>query len=154
MVEDWERLRSAWSRQLKDWRLVVDTRSSRRAGSCHYSEKTIYVSDWLMRHGTKEESLDTLRHEVAHALVPNAGHGPRWKAMCIQVGAKPKRTYGREVAAHSPAVQAYNHRPWIINCPNCGVIRRATREPTWWRQGRDRICKRCGADVTVLYLET
>src|SRR5947209_2523101 len=38
------------------------------------------------------EILDTIRHEIAHALAgKTAGHGLLWRDWCLKVGARPKR---------------------------------------------------------------
>lgn len=38
-----------------------------------------------------DEVKDVILHEIAHALVPNADHGPAFMSMCRKVGAKPAR---------------------------------------------------------------
>ncbi len=35
--------------------------------------------------------VSVLLHEIAHALTPRDGHGPKWRAMCVRVGARPTR---------------------------------------------------------------
>ena len=36
---------------------------------------------------------DTILHEVAHALTPGDNHGPLWRRVCRQIGARPERCY-------------------------------------------------------------
>jgi hypothetical protein len=39
-----------------------------------------------------EEIVDTILHEIAHALVgPRHGHDTVWKAKCTDIGARPER---------------------------------------------------------------
>lgn len=79
---------------LHDWRLeVVPSKSmpNRAAGVCYYSSKLIRMSDEYVAGGIWESVMDTLRHEVAHALSGiGAGHGPVWRRWARIVGANPK----------------------------------------------------------------
>src|SRR4051794_3305682 len=63
------------------WRFAWD-RALRRAGCCKYSVRQVTLSWPIFAIETnREEVLNTILHEVAHALVgPGAGHGALWKA--------------------------------------------------------------------------
>ena len=61
-------------------------RTRRRLGVCKYRAKRIEIAEYYARHSPEETVLDTLRHEIAHALAgPAAGHGPKWKAVAVRV---------------------------------------------------------------------
>jgi len=59
-------------------------------GHCTHNDKTITLSETFTKHRTPGETLDTILHEIAHALVgPGKGHGDVWKAKAVEIGAKP-----------------------------------------------------------------
>jgi predicted SprT family Zn-dependent metalloprotease len=56
---------------LKDWTFNFHGRKS-QLGTCSYKSKTIYLSRLWVETLDEKEILDTILHEIAHALV-----GPR-----------------------------------------------------------------------------
>jgi len=73
--------------QLADWSFGWNRR--RRAhGLCRYDRRRIELSALLTaREPDPALILNTLRHEIAHALAgPRAGHGARWRAWAERVG--------------------------------------------------------------------
>ena len=51
------------------------TDAKRRLGVCKYRKKRIEISDYYARNNPEESVLETLLHEIAHALAgPEAGH--------------------------------------------------------------------------------
>lgn len=80
----------------KGWEFKWDD-SVKRYGSCSVSKKEITLSARLVAHNSQENTLDTILHEIAHALdyIENKqwGHGPTWKAMCRRIGAKPNAKF-------------------------------------------------------------
>ena len=63
----------------------------RSFGVCDYMAKTIFLSTFLYDNTLeKDKFVDTIKHEVAHALTPRAGHGRAWKIMASRIGAIPK----------------------------------------------------------------
>lgn len=94
------------------WRFAFD-HARVRFGCCRYRERLITVSRHLAAANPAEACYDTVLHEVAHALAgPKAGHGPKWKQKCVEVGAQPVRCY-RAADVERPA-PAY----WAV-CPHC-----------------------------------
>ena len=78
------------------WRFQFDT-AKRRFGVCRYGRKRIGLSKPLTEANDIEQVRDTILHEIAHALAGyEAGHGPEWKKVCVQIGAKPERCYTSE----------------------------------------------------------
>ena len=69
----------------------------RRFGVCSSGDKRITLSRHLASINSDEETLDTILHEIAHALAwvehgENCGHDERWKAIAGRIGARPERT--------------------------------------------------------------
>ncbi len=68
----------------------------RRFGVCIPQEKQIRVSRHLAALNPEAETLDTILHEIAHALAyiehgADCGHDARWQAIAARVGARPQR---------------------------------------------------------------
>lgn len=123
-----------WGLIEKGWTFRFDNAKT-RAGLCSYSKKVISLSKPLTAIWDESDVLDTILHEIAHALtgyLPNEGHhGPSWRRACIIVGASTDRCYGGDL----PKVDA----PWTGQCSNreCDVTFTRHREPT--------VAQTCGA---------
>jgi predicted SprT family Zn-dependent metalloprotease len=118
---------------LSGWTFRFD-HARRRFGSCRYGQKTITLSRPLTLLNEEVQVRDTILHEISHALCPGEGHGPRWKAQCRRIGAKPVRCY-TEQAVRSPARGPARYR---MGCHHCG----------WWVDRRRRlagryVCRQC-----------
>jgi predicted SprT family Zn-dependent metalloprotease len=124
---------------LADWSFCFD-HARRRFGSCQPRRRRITLSRVLTLLNDDAEVRDTILHEIAHALTPGDNHGARWKAMCLRIGAKPRRCYSDEHVTSPPRRAA----PYQIGCLACG----------WWqdrhrRTRRKLICRKCRAGVVV-----
>lgn len=87
-------------------------RAARRLGVCKHRRKEIAFSQHF-DHITREEIEDTIRHEIAHALVgPNHGHDRVWRAKCIEVGAKPQRLADEHIKSQAQ----HNYRVYCVDC--------------------------------------
>ena len=84
---------------LEDWRFdfadlsEVPTRTLAGAshgatGVCHFAAKTILIDPSLLRH--RNQFLDTVKHEIAHALAGRTGHGTEWLKIAEKVGCTKK----------------------------------------------------------------
>ncbi|WP_178132584.1 SprT-like domain-containing protein [Limnoglobus roseus] len=112
----------------------------RRAGVCKYPTQTrpgrIELSRHFIAHNSADEVLDTVLHEIAHAIVgPNHGHDAAWKAKCVEIGARPERCYGHHIVMP-------NGR-WQAVCPGCSKVfdrHRRPKQMTGWH------CKACGSE--------
>ncbi len=94
-----------------------DTRLS-RAGACNKYSRTIILSEEYIKINDKDEVVDIILHEIAHALVTDNGHGKEWKTKAISIGCSGNRLfYGT-----SPA---RTKKYW---CPTCGKISAYRRE--------------------------
>jgi predicted SprT family Zn-dependent metalloprotease len=97
---------------LTGWRFEFN-RSKHALGTCHYQRKTIYLSRPLTEVNSYDETVDTILHEIAHALAGfTAGHGPQWKTVAARIGASPLSSSSNAVSA--PA-------KWLSSCrtPGC-----------------------------------
>jgi predicted SprT family Zn-dependent metalloprotease len=123
---------------LGEWTFKFD-RARRRFGSCRASRKLITLSRSLTLLNTEPQVRDTILHEIAHGLAPRDGHGAKWKAVCVRIGAKPVRCYSdSEVIAPLRKPARY-----LIGCRRCG----------WWHDrrvlnGRQLVCRDCREPVT------
>jgi hypothetical protein len=81
--------------------------------------ESISIAKWLCDDPTlAEKAIDTLRHEVAHAIAGHAaGHGPAWRAACRMVGANPERTY---TATDQQREQRDRGAKWSLTCDHPG----------------------------------
>jgi predicted SprT family Zn-dependent metalloprotease len=115
---------------LTEWSFGFD-HARRRFGKCDYTHRRITLSRPLTFLNPIDEVRDTLLHEIAHALAPGDHHGPRWRAMCRQIGARPVRCYTDDRVVSPPA-------PYLFGCESCG----------WWVERRRRTqrkyqCSKC-----------
>lgn len=97
--------------------------AKRRLGVCKYRKKRIEISEYYARNNPAEAVLDTLLHEIAHALAgPEAKHGPAWKAVAIRIGATPR------ACDDSPdtVIQPGN---WQTTCPGCNKTHHRYKRP-------------------------
>jgi len=104
-------------------------RGKRTLGTCNYAARTITLSRPFAQLNAEAEVLDTILHEIAHALTPGAKHGAAWKAACVRLGARPNRTASLQQVVVPPSKYA-------LVCPCCGA-----------RSGRERRTTRryyCG----------
>lgn len=116
---------------LKRWRFEFDP-STRRAGKCCYTTRTISIAFNLAMNGSDADIRNTLLHELAHALVGRKqGHGPEWKAKVVELGGSPGRTHRMEFS--SPR--------WKVTCEN----------RCWTHTAQQRnsklICRTCGSKL-------
>jgi predicted SprT family Zn-dependent metalloprotease len=100
---------------LAGWTFRFDS-ARRRFGSCQAAGKAITLSRPLTLLNTIDQVRDTILHEIAHALTPGDGHGPRWRAMCAKIGASPKRCYDDRTVVSPPRRPAR----YRYGCRGCG----------------------------------
>jgi len=116
-----------------DWQFVFDLATA-RGGSCKYREKQITLSVTYCLKASREEIVDTILHEIAHAIVgPHHGHDATWKAAAQRIGCTAERCHHVQ---HTPP-------RWYGQC-GCGQ--------QWERQrlsqrARTLRCRRCRGDI-------
>lgn len=107
------------------WKVVFD-KATNRAGRCTYDTKTISYSVIYLLHGTEAQRINTIRHEVAHALVgPGYGHGYAWKRKFLLLGGDGSRT--THIALPSEVVKS--NFLWVGACPTCDAQTGQQRAP-------------------------
>lgn len=74
---------------LKDWSARITTAENSPLGVCLSSDKTIILSAYHIDIHPDNEVIDTIMHEIAHALTPGCGHGLTWMDMAKKLGANP-----------------------------------------------------------------
>ena len=88
-------------------------RTKRQLGVCKYRSKRIEIAEHHALYSPRETVLDTLLHEIAHAIAgPAARHGPAWKAVAQRLGATPKACAAVEEIVAMPG-------DWQATCPAC-----------------------------------
>jgi predicted SprT family Zn-dependent metalloprotease len=118
---------------LPDWSFAFNRRK-RSLGLCLFHIRTIELSVYLILRNPDEEILDTILHEIAHALVgPGHGHDAVWKRKCLEIGAKPVRCGEAEMPMGR----------WRALCGQCGMNFHRHRKP---RKMSGWFCRVCGPE--------
>lgn len=127
LVAEWESLKARYS--LDGWTLIINTRMTSFLGRCKSTRKEIHVAKWVLDNVGSERAINTLRHEVAHALTPGDHHGMLWKEKCRELGADPLRKADLDDdLIPSRANRTYR---WIATCTRCDTGWLYTRKPRW-----------------------
>lgn len=99
---------------LADWRFEWDSART-RGGICRHHIKKISVSRIVAGLNDDAWFIETLLHEIAHAIVgPGNGHNTVWRTTLIRLGGSGKRT-------HDGAVKREAHK-YVAACAKCGII--------------------------------
>jgi predicted SprT family Zn-dependent metalloprotease len=122
----------------RGWRFEFD-RAIRRFGACHWRPSCkITLSRVLVAANEEPEVRDTILHEIAHALAGrDAGHGPTWRAKCLEVGARPERCYDTGRVTAPPA-------RYEVACEAHGRLADRVRRPDRHTLNHTH-CRRCKA---------
>jgi predicted SprT family Zn-dependent metalloprotease len=108
-------------------------KTKRQLGVCKEPIKRIEMSEYYVLHNRREMIVDTILHEIAHALVGvNHGHDQVWKHMCLRLGCNPKSC---DKAVQMP------EGDWRAQCPSCKRVFSRHRRP---KSLRGFFCTRCG----------
>ena len=125
---------------LDDWTIVAD-RAKTRAGVCRFARRQIGLSAPITTLHDESEVLDTILHEIAHALVgPQHGHDTVWRAKALEIGCSGERC----VSSEAPRVPG----DWIGRCP-VGHEKTRHRAPT-----RLLSCGKCSRTFDARHLFT
>lgn len=111
----------------------------RTLGQCNFRTRTITLSKHYVIANSDELVLDTILHEIAHALV-GVGHGHNhvWKAKCREIGAKPNRC--------KDSVNVEVEHKYIKRCSNGCWESKMYRKPRNLHRYR---CGKCRATLEV-----
>ncbi|QLF84648.1 SprT-like protease [Mycobacterium phage Gail] len=125
------------------WKVGFD-HAKKRAGQCNYRTQTISLSRYVMAQRSYAETMNTITHEVAHALTQGHHHDAVWARKHRELGGDGKRCYTREgidenapwiaVCGHGKALAAYYRKPkrlhgWSCRCPGGAA-------PITWQDNR------------------
>ena len=125
----------AGGRLAQGWSFGFDL-SPARAGVCRYRERRINLSVSFCLAATRAEIADTIRHEIAHAIVgPKHNHNAVWKAKAREIGCVGERCH---------RVQHSIPR-WVGEC-GCG--RQWFRQTLQRRVMNNRACPQCWSTIT------
>ena len=107
---------------LRDWTFHL-AQAKRRLGVCKYRSKRLEIAEYYATNSARETVLDTLFHEIAHAIAgPAARHGPAWKAVAIRLGATPRACETSNDVAILPG-------EWQATCPACSKTFQRYKRP-------------------------
>lgn len=116
---------------LHDWKVVIH-QSRKRAGFCNYPKKIISFSSFYINNPevTRERFINTVLHEVAHALVGvenKRHHSDKWRQIFLKMGGDGKvhcETFAKPRA--------------MIQCSSCSISIARFKVPRV--SGRHRSC--------------
>lgn len=118
----------------KGWKFTFD-HAKVRAGVCRYRKKTISIAANLVENAPHEEVIDTIKHEIAHALVPPGnGHNEVWRQMALAIGCNGERCHSLQFSQHK----------YVQKCAN-GCWQREVH-----RRRKGLICRFCRGKVIYL----
>ena len=108
--------------ELHGWTFGLSN-TKRQLGVCKYRTKRIEIAEYYAQNNPVESVLDTLLHEIAHALAgPKASHGPAWKAIAVRIGATPRACDNSHQAVVKPG-------DWQATCSACKKIFHRYKRP-------------------------
>lgn len=125
-----------------DWTFVIDERPRKRVGQCRYRKREIGLSAWAVDSTMPMDEIeDTIRHEIAHALVgPGHGHDGFWKRMAENCGATPEACASIDE----------DHLPeplWRGTCQRCGYVFTRHRLKRRWRKDGNSYHDNCRGKI-------
>lgn len=114
---------------------VTFSRATSRAGRCLPMTKTIEISRPVMKMRTVEDTMNTIRHEVAHAIVGSGhAHDQVWKRTFLALGGTGER------AVSIDSLQNLSGYRWAYYCPSCHDLVAATVRLMKVENKRTRCC--------------
>lgn len=81
---------------LNDWRLEFRHMTA-TLGKCFQGRKLIKLSTYFIAVKPASRILNTILHEIAHALTPGHGHDLAWKQKAMELGAIPRARLSDEL---------------------------------------------------------
>jgi predicted SprT family Zn-dependent metalloprotease len=124
---------------LRGWTYATNKRK-RTLGLCFSKLKRIELSVNFVSHNPQPVVLETILHEIAHAIVGTEhGHDDVWKEMARHVGASPSRTTKNVTMPHGK---------WQATCGGCGHLFSRHRRPKYLD---GNSCRRCGPELGQLF---
>jgi predicted SprT family Zn-dependent metalloprotease len=135
--------------KIQHWKLIFDNAKTRCA-SCQFTYTllnptiTIAISKVFAVFATDGEFKNTVLHEIAHAIAGiDAGHGPVWKRIALEIGCDAKRLH-RANGEHQSFLDQGMKR---VKCP-CGKID-FLRHRVKRKFVTKNVCKECRGTLEV-----
>lgn len=120
-----------WANLLREhgYKARIVDRKANYFGCCDYRIKKVELNIHLMHSSNKEDIIDTMKHEIAHAIDMceygnSSGHGRRWKNIARALGCDPRASHSNKarnihykyvICLHTPTqlkfVNGYNRKP-------------------------------------------
>lgn len=126
---------------LTGWNYPLD-RAVNRSGACFYRQKRISMSAKIIAGMTEKEFMNTLLHEIAHALVgEDHGHDHAWRTKHYELGGNGRRQ--SQIAVKVPPA-------WVGVCPNGHRITRHRLT----QKAKGGSCPRCAPTFSRDYMFT
>jgi predicted SprT family Zn-dependent metalloprotease len=126
-------------------------RQKRTLGYCYYPgccrAGRIELSYYLVLYNDWKHVRETILHEIAHALAHKrygeAGHGQRWKEVCVELGIAPERCCS-SASVYMP--KPVTHTLYEAICPTCSkrYTRKRAMRKSYIKAGKYKYCPRCG----------
>ena len=101
----------------------------RSHGICNYKKKEIQLSRNSALHESMDKVLDTILHEIAHAMVgPEAGHGPIWRNVALVIGCSVNVTADVSEAHGEALAKSITHV--VVDTTRNQVVKTYLRKPS------------------------
>lgn len=126
---------------LNDWSVKLTLQEHAPfLGKCVYKDKTIILNAYHVDINPDNEIINTIKHEIAHALTPGHGHDIEWQAACNKTGARPVacshlnipesvldairsgQMVEMEIETHTIQVPRFKVTRLQDKCPDCGKV--------------------------------
>lgn len=120
--------------ELLNWNFGFDL-AQNRGGICRFGRREITLSVTYCCNASREEIIDTVLHEIAHAMVgPGHQHDEVWRKTALSIG------------CNGEVCHSVNHGldKWKGTCP-CGQVWKRKKLMKKVRNGR---CPKCDANIT------
>lgn len=101
----------------RGWRFEFNNRK-RSLGLCNETTKTIFLSRIFVRQLPESKVVDTILHEIAHALVGcRHGHNSIWKRKALEIGCN-----GNRCATHAETKDVVIEGKYKAKCKHCAKV--------------------------------
>ena len=122
------------------WYFEFDN-ATRRFGCCHYGGRKGYfisLSRKLVTLNDESQVLDTILHEIAHAMDFNnrgtTDHSVNWREIAISIGCNGDRCYTSEEVVQPPS-------KYTTKCNTCGKEGESMQKPRRSSKACGKCCK-------------
>ena len=114
---------------LNVWEFGFDS-AKKRLGACHWEDRRLTLSRYLVDLHSLDEIDQVMRHEIAHALAgADAGHSAKWKKIATSIGYRHVKISGEQIGDATAKLigtcpnghKVYRHRKpkTILSCSKC-----------------------------------